>query len=122
MQQPKTYKGQSRIFITQAFEELEKGDLPQASEKGWGAAAQIVKAICEDRGWRHFSHRDVMRTVDSLSIEADDPELRDLFAYAGYLHVNFYENAHSVQTIRGYLKRVVRFVDKADTLLGATAS
>ncbi len=62
-----------------------------------------------------------MRTVDSLSIEADDPELRDLFAYAGYLHVNFYENAHSVQTIRGYLKRVVRFVDKADALLGATA-
>lgn len=114
-----TYQKQSRIFLTQSFEELEKGDLPQASEKGWGAATQILKAIAQERGWEHFSHRDVMRTVDTLSKEADDPELRYLFAYAGYLHVNFYENAHSLETIEGYLQRVVRFVDKAEGLLTA---
>ena len=55
MQETKTYKKQSRIFLAQAFEELKKGDLPQASEKGWGAAAQMVKANAQERSWNHFN-------------------------------------------------------------------
>jgi hypothetical protein len=31
--------------LGKAWEELRDGDLLQASEKGWGAAAQIVKAL-----------------------------------------------------------------------------
>ena len=118
MRQPKTYKSQSRIFITQAFEELEKGDLPQASEKGWGAATQILKAIAQERGWEHFSHRDVMRTVDSLERETGDDDLGVLFASATHLHVNFYENTYSGRAIGNHLHRIERFVDKAEALLG----
>ena len=66
MQRTTTYKEQSRVFLAQAYEELAEGDLPQASEKGWGSAAQMVKAIAEERGWRHFSHRDIMRAVSAL--------------------------------------------------------
>ena len=43
-QQVKTYQERSREYLAKAFEELEAGDLTQASEKGWGAAAQIVQA------------------------------------------------------------------------------
>ena len=109
------------MFLAQAYEELAEGDLAQASEKGWGSAAQMVKAIAEERGWRHFSHRDIMRAVDALTHETGDEELGGLFGSAGYLHVNFYENAHTERIIRNHLQRVERFVDKAEGLLAAAS-
>ena len=47
------YQQASEHFLAQARQELADGDLPQASEKGWGATAQILKAIAERRGWEH---------------------------------------------------------------------
>ena len=47
------YRDQSRAYLEQANEELARDDLRQASEKGWGAASQIVKAVAEERGWEH---------------------------------------------------------------------
>ena len=38
-----TYREASRQLLAQARAELDAGDLRQASEKAWGAAAQIVK-------------------------------------------------------------------------------
>ena len=52
-----TYQQASQRFLAQARQELAVGDLPQASEKGWGATAQILKAIAEQRGWEHNRHR-----------------------------------------------------------------
>ena len=48
------YRDQSRAYLEQANEELARDDLLQASEKGWGAASQIVKAVAEERGWEHI--------------------------------------------------------------------
>ena len=39
------YQQASQRFLDQAKQELAAGDLQQASEKGWGAAAQMLKAI-----------------------------------------------------------------------------
>ena len=44
------YREASRHLLAQAHGELYAGDVRQASEKGWGAAAQVVKAIAEQRG------------------------------------------------------------------------
>ncbi len=44
------YATTSRDFMTRANRYLDDNDLHQASEKGWGAAAQMVKAIAEERG------------------------------------------------------------------------
>lgn len=120
MQQTNIYKKQSRIFLTQAFEELEKGDLPQASEKGWGAATQILKAIAQKRGWDHFTHRDLFLVVDHLVEQNGDSEIAVLFNSAGFLHTNFYENVYSDRAVEASLHRVIRFVDKAEALLGTT--
>ena len=109
------------MFLTQAYEELAKGDLPQASEKGWGAAAQVVKAIAQQRGWRHFSHRALQRTVSALRQETGDAELTLLFASAETLHVNFYENGYTSETINDHLQQVEQFVDKAEGLLAAAS-
>ena len=46
------YRDSSRSLLSQAKTELAAGDVRQASEKAWGAAAQMVKAIAEQRGWQ----------------------------------------------------------------------
>ena len=46
-----------RDFMAKAQAYLAEDDLLQASEKGWGAAAQMVKAAAEMRGWPHKNHR-----------------------------------------------------------------
>ena len=45
----RTYQVASGQLLRQAREELAAGDVRQASENGWGAAAQIVKAIAARR-------------------------------------------------------------------------
>ncbi len=91
MQQQRTYLEQSREFLAKAYQELDE-DLPKASEKGWGAAAEIVKSIAEARGWEHHGHRQLQAVVNRLRNETGDEDLRRLFSIASDLHRNFYEN------------------------------
>ena len=115
------YRAQSRVFLSQAFEELDRGDLAQASEKGWGAAAQMVKAIASERGQHHYSHLSLQRIVDTLHRETGDFQLRRQFGIANSLHINFYENRHSYAVIERRLRRVRRFVDRVEGLLESEA-
>ena len=120
MQRTTTYREQSRVFLAQAYEELAEGDLQQASEKGWGAASQMVKAIAQERGWRHRGHRHLRNTVDALRTETGDEELEILFGAGENLHQNFYENWYSANSIALRLRQVEMFVEKAEGLLGST--
>ena len=43
------YRQQSRYFLAKSREYLADDDLHQASEKGWGAAAWMAKAVAEGR-------------------------------------------------------------------------
>ena len=63
------YHQASERFLAQARAELSDEDLPQASEKGWGAAAQILKAVAEQRGWEHGRHRHLSRVASRLRAE-----------------------------------------------------
>ncbi len=86
------YSSTSSTLFDQARLELETGDLLQASEKYWGAAAQAMKAVAQSRGWDHNSHAHFYRIVRNLIDETGDAELFDLFNAANLLHSNFYEN------------------------------
>ena len=59
----------AKEFLARAHTYLADGDLPQASEKGWGATARMVKAVAETRGWRHSAHGDLYRAVNRLADE-----------------------------------------------------
>ena len=102
----------SALFLGKARAYLAEGDLLQASEKGWGAAAQAVKAIAETRGWDHRGHRQLHQAVDRLVAETGQAELRTLFASANILHSNFYDGFLSEEAVSGYLKDVERFVEQ----------
>ena len=56
----------SRQLLRQGWEELAAGDVRQASEKGWGAAAQMVKSIAERRAWQHTNHAALFTAVSRL--------------------------------------------------------
>ena len=103
MQRTTTYREQSRIFLAQAYEELVKGDLQQASEKGWGAASQMVKAIAQERGWRHSKSSAFVHGVINALGPRDwrSRSGQSLFGAGENLHINFYENWYSAGQHRG---------------------
>ena len=116
-QQAQTYRERSRTLLAEAREELGAGDLEQAPVKGWGAAAQIVKAVADERGMPHEHHRFLSITVGTLREESNDSELRWLFDTASFLHTNFYENTLNHSEVEESLQCVGMFVEKMDRFL-----
>ena len=116
-QQTKTYRERSREYLAKAFRELEAGDLTQASEKGWGAAAQIVKAVADERGMDHRSHRNILVAAQSFARETADISVQEAFDYAQSLHGNFYEDIFIYGEVEWRLQRVARFVERLERLL-----
>lgn len=92
MQRESQYLELNNKFLQEAETLLEKGDYVQASEKFWGASAQMVKAVAARRGIELRSHGELYRFVQQLREELQDPELSRLFSIASALHQNFYEN------------------------------
>ena len=87
----KDYETQAREFLAKGREYLAVGDLHQASEKGWGAAAHMVKAVAEAQGWTYDKHRDFTRVMNQASRLTGNDRLLDLQGRAGLLHENYYE-------------------------------
>ena len=86
----------SRRLMEQANYELHTmGDRVQASDKASGAVAQAVKAIAEDRNWRHSSHNLRREIIGLIASEFNLPELVNLQGIADQLHDNFYEDRMS---------------------------
>ena len=111
-----TYSDTGHEFLGRARTYLAEDDLLQASEKGWGAAAQMVKAAAQARGWRHQSHRDLHVTINRLVEETGDGDIQDAFGLANALHTNFYEGWLPRETVDGHLRRVAELVEKLDAL------
>ena len=87
-----------RRFILQARDYLEKGDRLQAGEKAWGAIAHNLKAIGEQRGWKHGSHQQVENIGRQIVVEFDNAELGNAIAEAFQNgHRNFYENHRTTE-------------------------
>ena len=93
------YAGMAQDFRAKAWEHLEQGDLPQASNKAWGLVAETVKAISAHYGGIIHSHRAIAEVVGELARlvgSAGNTQTRvwinAAFLSARGLHTNFYEN------------------------------
>ena len=117
-----TYQQASQRFLAQAKQELAAGDLQQASEKGLGAAAQMVKSIAVRRAWQHRNHAALFTAVSRLVNETGDEDISLLFAVANSLHVNFYENWEEADNVGRHLAAVERLLDKMEPLLSDESS
>ena len=94
----------SRRLIQQAREELERGDRLQATEKVWGALAQMLKAHGQQRGWLNLgSHRTVGRIAQQLGAEYAEFAVLNAYIAADNGHRNFYDNEMSPPEIEGII-------------------
>ena len=107
---PEAYAELSRTLIRQAREELEKGDLLQASEKTWGAAAHAIKSVAETRGWMHYAHPLISAAAWRLSREHNRPRILDLIITANEMHQNFYEDRYGEDELTRGLEQTEEFL------------
>ena len=107
----------SEHFLEQARAEFAAGDLGQASQKGWSATIQMLKAIAEQHGWEHNRHRHHLITATRLRSETGDREIRRLFDSASPLNGNFYENYLDAYWVAESLDDVETMLAKLDPLL-----
>ena len=112
-----TYHEAARELLAQGVEKLAEGDVRQASEKGWGAAAQMVKAVASHRGWRHDNHAALFTVINQLVKETGNDGLHRRFHVANSLHQNFYEGWQTAEAVAEGLAEMGRLVDELEPLV-----
>ena len=110
------YADLSAGYLRHERQYLAEGDLPQASEKGWGAAAVALKACAQSRGLRHGRHRHFREALQVLVGETGEEDLIDSFAAAEALHANYYENWLNQREVERHLGQVETLVGRLSDL------
>ena len=107
----------ARDFLAASGREFADGDHLQGSEKLYGAATQAVIAICQQRGWRYRSHRDMKNAVTNLAREQDDAGITGGFIAAENFHRNFFHDHMEDYEMDADRPVVHHFVDQLLMLL-----
>ena len=115
------YAELSRWCIGEAENYLRAGNNMQASEKSWGAAAQALKAIAEERGWNHGGHRRIVDVVQQIADEHNRRDLLSLFGTAQALHTNFYEDWLDSDTVSIFMDNVKKLLPELEQIRSAPA-
>lgn len=97
-------------LLEKAQDALAQGDMRQASEKGWGASAQVVKSVAARNGWQHQSHTALFTVVSRLARETGNSSLQVNFHAANSLHYNFYEDWMDHDSVEAGLNQVLEFL------------
>ncbi len=84
------YRQQAREFLVKSRQYLAEDDLHQASEKGWGAAAWMAKAVSEAQGWQYRYHEQFNDVLNRARGLTGDPRLSGWRGIANDLHRYFY--------------------------------
>ena len=84
------YEAQAREFLGKAREYLAQGDLHQASEKGWGAASHMARAVALAQGWSYDTHAEFSVVLNNAVLATGEDRLRELRGTANELHSNYY--------------------------------
>ncbi len=82
----------------------------------------MVKAVAEDRGWRHKTHAALHEIVERIVSETGDKAIGKRFKVAGYLHQNFYENWAGEASVADGLDDVRDLLDRLEPLLNGDLS
>ena len=114
---PPDYHAVSHTLLAQAQAEHAIGDYRQASEKGWGAAAHIVKAVAANQGHPHKAHKLIRANAKRISSSTGDPQIRRFFNRAEQLHRTFYETPLPSPQIAVRLSEVADLIARLETLL-----
>ena len=92
------YKQQARDFLAKGWEYLAAGDLHQASEKGWGAAAWMTKAVAVAQNWQYDQHAHFNVILNNALLMTNNDRLLALREIANGLHRNYYTRKQFLNT------------------------
>jgi hypothetical protein len=106
----------SQYLLEEARQQLDRGDLIQASEKAWGAAAHAIKSLAQTRAWNHTRHDLLADVVEQISGEWDRTDLVILLKSAEAMHHNFYEHQRSSQYVQGSINDVTTLIEELHAL------
>ena len=109
------YAAQAREFLVKGREYLAAGDLHQASEKGWGAAAHMAKAVALAQGWQYARHSHFHRVMNQAREMIGDQYLSFLHGRAEILHDNFYALKRDLEA--GRISRDLEYIGELVELL-----
>ena len=84
------YRQQARHFQVKSREYLAEGELHQASEKGWGTAAWMAKAVALAYGWEYEKHEQFNVVLNNVRAMTGNNRIGELRAMANDLHRDFY--------------------------------
>jgi len=104
-------------YLQEAEQMIEKGDFVQASEKLWGATAEIIKAVAAKRGVSLGTHRSLGEFVTTLQKENPTWDLIVDYQVANSLHMNFYEDHLPKDHVLKAAEIVKDFVQRLRTLI-----
>ena len=112
-----SYRESAHGLLQKARDELAAGDTRQASEKGWGATAQMLKAIAQKNEIPHHSHAALARIASDVHRATGEESIATWFAIAQNLHVNFYEDNLSAEFVQIYLNQIALMVSRLERYL-----
>ena len=114
------YESQAREFLGMAWDFLAAGNLHQASEKGWGAAAHMAKAVAVAQGWDYETHADFSGVLNQASQIAGNPRIQELRSIANELHHNYYRRKRHLNAgpIGADLERMAELLELLYPLTG----
>ena len=111
------HRERSWHFLALVDDELARGELEEASNKLWGAAAHAIKAAAEDRGWEHHAHNLLEETVDRLVQEEGAPmDIWIQYLTASAYHQRFYGGPPPAHAIRRGVELIAEFVQTLESL------
>ena len=113
-----TYRAAAHHLLQQTNTEFHQGDLRQASEKAWGAAAQITKAYAQNQTPPTY-HRSLKDIARDIAANTNNQDFLILFNSIEQLHINFYENNRTAAVVQAGIEDAVEYVTLVDAQLPA---
>lgn len=110
LERAQEYVEAAKDLLGRAQEELEKGDVRQAAEKAWGAAALAVKAYAEWKENRRLTSHGELWEYSRKMINELGSWVQDAWMNAAGMHVCFYEGWCTDKHVEEATKRIERLV------------
>ena len=111
------HRERSWHFLNLVDDEIERGELEEACNKLWGAAAHAIKAVAEQRGWPHNAHVLLEDTVHRLVHEEGAPmQLWGQYMMATAYHQRFYGGPPIADKIRNGTELIAEFIHSLESL------
>jgi len=112
------YVGTARELIEEAGEELGKGNIRQAAEKIWGAAALAVKAYAYWRDDKRLSSHGELWGYMRVLARDMGAWVRETWMYANGVHTCFYEGWCAKDDVEDAYKRIEKLVGEVAFRIG----